>query len=380
MKIILLAADFPPSVGGIQQYVSSLARALGECGEDVHVVATAQAGSEEFDAGFGVPVVRVAVRSKWQIWQGMRRAAVELAHQSPGAAITATKWFPEGPAAIQAARSTGGTSAMIGYDREFALHGLNVVKWGMQKYVLRGCDVACGITGFVVEGLQRMGAAAAKIRRLGGGVDSARFYPDAEAAERLRAEFELQAQPVICTASRLARHKGHRHVLQALRLVVEQLPDTHYVIVGEGPYQPELERFAEQCGVSEHVTFAGRVSDEELRAYYTMAEVMAMPSFDIPGYPNEGLGLTYLEANACGTPVIGADSGGVSEIIEDGASGLLVPPRDHKALAEAVLKLLRDPGYAAELGEYGRQRVLSDFSWAQVAERFISAVRTASSG
>ncbi len=379
MKIILLAADFPPSVGGIQQYVSSLARALGECGEDVHLVATAQPGSEDFDAGLNVPVVRIAARSKWQVWQGMKTAAVDLGGDSSGTVVTATKWFPEGPAAIQAARSIRGTSAVIGHDREFALHGLNVVKWGMQKYVLGHCDVACGTTGFALEGLRRMGAAASKIHRLSGGVDSERFYPDTEAAERLRAEHELQAQPVICTASRLARHKGHRHVLQALRLVVEQLPDTHYVIVGEGPYQPELERFAERYSVSEHVTFVGRVSDEELRAYYTMADIMAMPSFDIPGHPNEGLGLTYLEANACGTPVIGADSGGVAEIIEDGVSGLLVPPRDHRALAEALLKLLRDPEYVAKLGEYGRRRALSDFSWAQVADRFLSAVSTVGS-
>jgi phosphatidyl-myo-inositol dimannoside synthase len=379
MRIILLAADFPPSLGGIQQYVLSLARALDECGQEVHLVATVQPGSDEFDAGLGVPVIRVAARSKWDIWQKMRGAAIELAGGAAGTIVTATKWFPEGPAAMQAARSLGGVSAMIGYDREFALHGFNIIKWGMQKYVLGGCDIAYGITDFAVAGLRRMGVAAAKIHRLGGGVDSERFYPDTEAAEGLRAELQLQAQPVICTVSRLARHKGHPYVLQALRQVIEKLPDTHYVIVGEGPYRPELDRLVEQYGVGEHVTFAGRVSDEQLRAYYTMAEVMAMPSFDIPGHPNEGLGLTYLEANACGTPVIGADSGGVSEVIEDGASGLLVPPRDHRALAEALLKLLQDPEYAAKLGEYGRRRVLEDFSWPQVAERFVNAVSTTGS-
>ncbi len=374
MKVILLAADFPPSVGGVQRYAASLAEALVETGVDAQVIATAQPEAAQFDADAEYEVVRVAGTSKRAVWRQMKAAAVKSAAGQSETAVVATKWFPEGPAAIQAAREIGGPSAMIGHDREFALHGLNLVKWGMQKWVLGGCDIVFVTTGFVADQMSRLGVGEARIRKLGGGLDAEYFYPDPEGAEKLRRELGLENAQVICTVSRLAPHKGHKYVMEALPLVIEEVPQLRYVIVGEGPYRPRLEQHARDYGVREHVLFAGRVPFGLLRPYYTMADVMIMATFDIPGHPTEGFGLSFLEANACGTPVIGTYTGGIPEAVEDGVSGLLVPPCDDEAIAEALLRLLTDREYARLLGEQGRQRALTEFSWDHVARRLMEAV------
>ncbi len=369
MRIILLAADFPPSLGGIQQYVASLAKALADGGAEVRVVATAQPQSEQFDAEANYPIARVAGASKRQVWQQMQAAAVELAGGSTETAVVATKWFPEGPAALGAARTIGGVSAMIGYDREFALHGLNLVKWGMQKYVLGNCDIIFALSGFTVKQLLRMGVAECRIHQLGTGLNTDQFYPDEAGAAKLREQLGLQEARVVCTVSRLAAHKGHRYVLEALPIVAEQVPEVKYLIVGEGPYRRRLEDYARAYQVEERVVFTGQVPLEQLRQFYTMAEVMVLASFDLLGEPTEGFGLSFLEANACGTPVIGTHTGGIPEAVADRQSGLLVPPRDHQALASALLRLLGDRNYAEMLGQAGRKRAADEFSWASVAER-----------
>jgi len=374
MKIILLAADFPPSMGGIQHYSASLADSAYSTGVDVRVIAIRQPGSEQFDAAASYEILRVPGGSKWAVWQQMRQAAQMMAEGEGQTVIVATKWFPEGPAAVQAAHKAGAISALIGYDREFALHGLNIVKWAMQKYVLGHSEIIFATTAFAAQQFQSMGVPRVKIYHLSGGVDSDKFYPDPEGAARIREDLGLSDAPVIVTISRLAAHKGHRYVLQALPLVQMQVPDVRYVIVGDGPYRQQLEKYAHRYDVTGRVVFTGRVSAQQLRAYYTMADVMAMPSFDVARKPTEGFGLTYLEANACGTPVIGAMTGGVPEAVEHEVSGLLVPPRDFRAVAKALIRLLGDPDYAKALGESGRTRALNNFSWSLVTRRFIAAL------
>ncbi len=368
MQIVMLAGDFPPSVGGIQQYVAGVADALVELGHDVHVVAVAQDGDGEFDAAARYPVTRVPGGGKRTVWAQMQAVAAKIL-SGPSSAIIATKWFPEGPAALAAAKATGAFGAVICHDREFALHGLNLVKWGLQKHVLGTARICFALTGYVVDELRGMGVPTAKIRKAGAGVAVDKFRPNPERAAEIRAELRLGTGPVITTVARLAKHKGHRHVMEAMGEVLEVVPDLKYVIVGGGEYQRELESFAYDYDVKDHVIFAGRVPDSDLPAYYTMSSVAVMPSFDIKGWPTEGFGLSFLEANACGIPVIGARTGGIPEAIADGVSGLIVPPADPAALAEAMKRLLTDVDYAQQLGRQGRQRVLDEFTWRHVASR-----------
>lgn len=373
MNIIFLAADFPPSIGGIQAYVSNLAAGLSSHGVGVEVIALDQPEAADADARQPYPVTRIEANSKWEIWQEMKRAAV--GHDDADV-IVATKWFPEGPAAIGAARSLDIPCGVMGYDREFALHGLNLAKLAMQKWVLGAVDCCMVATQYSLRKMMAMSVPREKIYVLGGAVEAEHFAPDPQGAGALRDELNLTDTPVISTVSRLAAHKGHEYVLQALRRLRREIPDLHYLIVGQGELKGELQRRAENLGVAEAVTFTGRVPHHQLPACYTLSDVMVMPSFKIRGQPTEGFGLTYLEAGACETPVIGTLTGGVPEAIDHGISGLLVPPKDPEALADALRRILSDAEYARGLGEAGRQRALNSFTWNLVARRFVAVMET----
>ena len=376
MSYLLLATDYPPQTGGIQRYHSNLALALQTLGREVHVIATEYPGWQEHDAAAAVPVTRVPGEGgKLAITRRLRDEAVRRAGslQEPLRGIVSTKWSPEGPGAMQAARRLGVPWGVFGHDREFILHAANVVKWALQSYLLTHADLCFAISDYAAANFRRGFAPAARIRMVGCGIEIERFQPDPETAARLRQRHGLQGRPVLLTVARLVPRKGHLTVMQALRQVRARFPDVAYVIVGEGEFRPQLEQGIAAHGLHGNVIMAGAAADAELCGYYTMADVMVMPSYDIIGKPTEGFGLTFLEANCCGTPVIGSRSGGIPDAIAEGRSGLLVPPRNPGALAAAVERLLADPATAQEMGRTGQERARTQFRWEQVARRVDAA-------
>lgn len=372
---ILLATDYPPQTGGIQRYHSNLALALQGLGREVHVVATEHAGWQEHDAAAAVPVTRVpATGGKLAITRRLRDEAVRLGRGSGSLrGIISTKWSPEGPGAMQAAAALKVPWGVFGHDREHILHAANVVKWGLQTVLFRRADFCFAISNYAAANFRRGFAPSQRIRMVGCGIEAENFSPDPAGAEALRHRHGLQGRPVLLTVSRLVPRKGHLTVLEAISGLRSEFSDIAYLIVGDGEFRSEIERAVARDGLEANVILAGRASDPELCAYYTLADIMVMPSYDIIGLPTEGFGLTFLEANCCGTPVIGSRTGGIPDAVDHGLSGLLVPPRQPQALAHAIRRLLGDPGMARQMGEYGRQRALQQFSWELVARRVDAA-------
>jgi phosphatidylinositol alpha-1,6-mannosyltransferase len=145
---------------------------------------------------------------------------------------------------------------------------------------------------------------------------------------------------VLMTVSRLSkleRYKGHDRVIRTLPRLLEQHPDTIYLIVGDGGDRPRLESLAIECGVMKSVQFAGLVPSEELPDYFRLADVFVMPSMA------EGFGIVFLEAMATGVHVIGGSKDGGRDALCDGALGTLVDPENSEELASAILAALDDP-------------------------------------
>jgi phosphatidyl-myo-inositol dimannoside synthase len=143
----------------------------------------------------------------------------------------------------------------------------------------------------------------------------------------------LRGRRVLLTVSRLAaseRYKGHDRVIAALPRVLERIPNVSYLVVGDGDDRPRLERLAQTTGVAHAIKFAGHVSHRELLDYFRLADVFVMPS------TGEGFGIAFLEAAACGLPVIGGNRDGSVDALAEGAIGTLIDPHQHAALAEAI--------------------------------------------
>jgi phosphatidyl-myo-inositol dimannoside synthase len=151
------------------------------------------------------------------------------------------------------------------------------------------------------------------------------------------------------------RYKGMDTLITALPRLLMEWPDVQLVAVGEGDDQEWLEQIADGRGMRRHVHFLSGLSYPEIAACYQACEIFALPS------RGEGFGLVYLEAMACGKPVIGGAHGGAPEVIDDGKTGYLVQHGDAGQLATSLEALLSDPALGREMGARGRERVEREF-------------------
>jgi len=206
-----------------------------------------------------------------------------------------------------------------------------------------------------------LGVADERIRKITPGVDCAEFSPmpgDKDMASR----YGLQNAQVLLTVARLVPRKGHDFVLRAVARLRHEFPNLRYVIAGLGPEEARLRRLAADLEIPELVTFVGYVPQEKLPDYYRLCDAMVMPNREQEG-DMEGFGMTFLEASAAGKPVIGGRSGGASEAVNDGISGMLVDPADLDQLTAAIRKLLVQPRMAEAMGTAGLKRARAEFDW-----------------
>jgi glycosyltransferase involved in cell wall biosynthesis len=159
----------------------------------------------------------------------------------------------------------------------------------------------------------------------------------------------------IAAVGRLHPSKGHDDLIRALHLLHRRGRSASLTLMGEGPQRPQLEALIAELGLGPHVTLTGSVAE------HTVREQLAAHDVFVGASHAEPLGVVYMEAMALGVPTIGTDAGGAPEIIEHGVSGLLVPPGDPAALADALERLIDEPGLAERLAVAGRERIVSAF-------------------
>jgi glycosyltransferase involved in cell wall biosynthesis len=160
--------------------------------------------------------------------------------------------------------------------------------------------------------------------------------------------------PVVGNVAALVPHKGHRHLIDAAHLVVRELPDVRFVILGEGELREALERQVRDYRLEKHVLLPGFRSD--VLGCLKGFDLFAMSS------TTEGLGTSLLDAMACAKAIVATKAGGIPEVVEDGVTGCLVPTRDHAALAQAIVRLLNDQTGRRRMGEAGLARVRERFT------------------
>jgi phosphatidylinositol alpha-1,6-mannosyltransferase len=216
------------------------------------------------------------------------------------------------------------------------------------------------------------GVARERVAVLPNGVDLARFRPLAPDPLR-RAALGLEQRRVILTPTRLVRRKGVDRLVEALPAIRARHPDVILLVVGDGPQRAALEQLAAANGGADAVRFTGAVPLDEMPSFYALAEVVVLPN-RAEQEESDGTPLVFLEANACGRPVIGGRAGGTPDVVEDGCNGLLVDGEDPAAIAAAVLRVLRDGELAARLtaGALAKARTLG---WKARALAFLELCR-----
>jgi phosphatidylinositol alpha-1,6-mannosyltransferase len=236
-----------------------------------------------------------------------------------------------------------------------------------QRRSLRACRAVTAVSAHTGELLRAALGEPPPLTVLYPGVDTERFAPTVDGSG-VRERFGIGDHPLVVCVSRLVSRKGQDVLIEAMRSVRTRIPEAVLLLVGDGP-----ERAALECAAANEppgaVVLAGEASPEDLPAFYAAADVFAMPCRSrFAGLEVEGLGIVFLEAAACGKPVIAGRSGGADEAIVDERTGLLVEGAEPKAVALAIARLLQDAGLALRMGAAGRVRVEEEFTWQRSAE------------
>lgn len=370
MKSLLISGTyFPPQVGGISHLMASIGATLGP--ERVCCLTGVPACGDQARESVGPKVYRrPAAFAKSTPMQavGLSTAMAQIMVQErPQVVQLAT--VGEGYMGLWLRRWLNLPFVIYAHGNEIL--GVMQDSWPKPRLALQQADRVLAVSQFTADLVQKVGVAPDHIEVVhpGCAVDTLRpLSPKPELQQKLLGS--RSRDHVILTVGNLVARKGHDMVLRALPHLLQHLSEVTYLIVGDGPYRAQLEALTTTLGLQDHVIFAGQVPDEDLPDIYALSTVFIMPSREQTAVCDvEGFGLVFLEANACGKPVIGGRSGGIPDAIVDGVTGLLVNPNDPEDIAQALARLLNNPDFAIRLGQQGRSRVVHHFNWETVGNR-----------
>lgn len=363
-RTLVVTNDYPPRVGGIQRTLEALVKELPADG--VGVFCPAWDRSAGFDAAAPYRMFRQPERTMLPTPEVGRRVRAAVAEMGAEVVLFGATY----PLAMLgpglAAHGTPYLSAAHGFEYWLSVapgsHSL------MRYATSKASRVPVMCSEFIARTVRTAVPRSVPVSVLYPGADVQVFRPDLP-TEDLRARHGIGDRPVVVCVSRLVARKGQDVLIRGMERVRRRVPDAALLIVGGGPYEAKLRSMAE-AAPADSVFFSGQVSEEDLPRYYATGDVFAMPCRTrLAGMEVEGWGNVFIEAAACGRPVVVGDSGGAREALIDGETGVLVNGAEVHAVADAVAELLGDPVRAQAMGEAGRTRVLASHTWPAVAAR-----------
>ncbi len=361
---LFITNDFGPRAGGIETFVHGLIERLPK--GSVIVYTSAQQNSAAFDAKwlheYGVEVIRD--RSKILLpTPRVIRVCQKLIRNRK---LTKVAFGAAAPLGVMArAMRSAGAQKIVALTHGHEVWWAKVPPFSFAiRFMSRNIDAITYLgnytRGEISKALSQ--AEVSKLVQIAPGIDVDHFVPTD--SSKLRAELGLTNKSVIISVGRLVHRKGQDKLIAALPEIKAAVPNVHLVLVGVGPHQDYLEKLALKLNVSECVTFIGRIDYAKLPNYLCLGDVFAMPSRSrFFGLEVEGLGIVYLEASACGLPVVGGKSGGAPDAVLIGETGLVVDGTKPVEIAGACIELLNNPELSALMGATGRAWIIENWRW-----------------
>jgi phosphatidylinositol alpha-1,6-mannosyltransferase len=351
MHLALLTYSFPPQIGGVQTYLFEIMRRVAAV-HKVTVITPVKGSAREETQLHRQPVANGRAHTFWQALRQLKPDRVLVGHAHPQLLLPALLF-------------TKGNCAALTYGNDY-LAAQNRWHRPLFNWLLGKSRPLITITRANQQRLHALGLPGAKI--IHPGTDPIHFVPASQ---------PKASDPILLTVGRLVSRKGTDLVLQALPYLRNQFPRLRYEIIGDGPDRERLQALVQSLDMEDMVQFLGRVSDSEMLAAYQRSHIFVMPAREEKENASmEGFGIVYLEASACGLPVVAGRSGGVAEAVRDGETGYLVEPDNPVALAEMLSRLLIDEDLRRRLGQNGRHWVETEMNWDRAARQMQLALDT----
>ena len=374
LRILHIYKDYFPVLGGIENHIKVLAEAQAARGHDVTVLVANPGRRTVIETANGVRVVKAR---RWgtlastpispALFRWTARLKADVAHLH----------FPHPPGEVAHLLFGRARRMVITYHSDIVRQRtLRALYHPLLWVVLRRADRLIATSATYIESSRYLRQFREKCAVVPLGADLERFdRVDPTRVESLRQRLFAQPEhrPTLVFVGRLRYYKGLDDLLRAL----PKISDARLLIVGDGPMRAPLEQLAHELHLAGRVTFAGEVDDADLPACYKLGDVFVLPA----NARAEAFGTVLVEAMAAGLPVVSTEVGsGTSWVNLHGATGLIVPPRDSKALAEAINALLSDAGRRIEMGRAAYQRAHAEFSQSAMIKRVEQVYRKALAG
>ncbi len=376
MRVLLATTQFAPELGGVPQLLWDFCRHRLEDIE-LRVLTVRQREATfytSFDEHAPFPIERVAPHAPAGSTSfDFARRLREIVHEWKPAVIFSGVGYPTAIIVSGIAQLTGTPFVVYTHSEDVTIP--NATKRRALSWALSRAAAVITVSDFTRRELARLNVASERVVIIPPGIDLDRFEPSIYPFSLA----SLRSSWVLMTVGRLVWRKGQDTIIRAMPEILKQVPNAHYLIVGDGPDARGLRSLTYQLRVAESVTFAGRVSDRDLPKYFFVCDAYVMPTRPSDdGSEVEGFGIVFLEAGAAGKPVIAGRAGGVADAVVDGETGLLVDPTDVRAVTDAILRLATDSNLCRQLGRNGRKRVVNEFSVERFAMRITHLLTWAS--
>ncbi len=376
-KSLLLAEVFPPEKGGIQTWAYQLAKHYG--GEMI-VLTPPFKGCSTSDSKVNFKIIRAGHRPMDSLADKIIGKSANLINPGSGPEmISAYQWLGTAfklRGKIKSIHSIHIRSAYLAYllKKWFKVpyyiyaHGLelksvlgNESKSNFYSHLLGEASLVFTNSSYTSKLVSEFGVEKKIIKEIPLGVNYTKFKPGLDTSKLAKRHNLTGDEKIIFSVSRLVKRKGFDRALKAFA----QLDDSEvkYIIGGSGPEEKNLMKLTAKLGVSDRVIFTGRIAEEELPLYFNLSDLFIMPSRELKGGDVEGFGIVFLEAGACGVPVIGGSSGGVPSAIVDGETGFLVDPEDVGEIALKMNNILNNDNLADRMGKAARERIKEKYNW-----------------
>jgi glycogen(starch) synthase len=388
MRVLILSWEYPPLIeGGLARHVRKLSENLAALGVDVHVLTRGREESPSEELSEGVTLHRVreprrpAELGEFITWvehmnTDMLAAGVELGDRLDYDVVHGHDWLVA-VAGDHLAKRFRAPLAITVHAPEYGRHQGWVDKHpqshihGVENWMANRAEQVITCSAYMRDQVSDIFAIEEEcIAVIPNGIDPADLHaaPDDE-IKALRARFAAPHEKLVLLVGRLVYEKGFQIALEAMPRVIQEVGNVRFLVAGAGTHEQELRSQARQLGLDAHGTFLGWIGDDVLHSLYRIADLTVVPSIYEP------FGLVALEAMACGSPCLVADTGGLREVVPHEEVGLRFRSRDPRSLARVAARVLTDDELGRRIVTEAHEHVRR-FDWADVAERTLEVYET----